>query len=86
MKKYKIIYADPPWSYRNKNTGGTMKSGAANKYSVMTVEQICAMPIANIADENSALFLWVTCPMQKEGMAVMDAWGYKYKTKYIGEK
>lgn len=86
MQKYNIIYADPPWSYRNKRTGGSMVSGAASKYPVMTLDDICALPIREIASKNSALFLWVTCPMQYEGMQVMTAWGYKYKTKIYWRK
>ena len=85
-KKYKIIYADPPWSYRNKKTGGSMKSGSIQKYNIMPLEEIKALPIRDIADKNSALFLWVTCPMQYEGMEVMTAWGYKYKTKIYWRK
>lgn len=86
MKKYQVIYADPPWSYTNKNTGGSMKSGASSKYPVMGLDDICSLPISGITDDNSVLFLWVTCPMQREGMVVMDAWGYKYKTKLYWRK
>ena len=86
IKKYKVIYADPPWDYRNKKTGGSMISGAASKYSTMTLGEICSLPVSDITDENSVLFLWVTCPMQDEGMQVMKAWGYKYKTKIYWRK
>lgn len=85
-KKYQLIYADPPWSYKNKNTGGSMKSGASAKYPTMSVEEICKLPIHEIADKNSVLFLWVTCPMMLEGVKVMEAWGYKYKTKIYWRK
>ena len=85
-KKYQIIYADPPWSYKNKRTGRDMKHGAASKYDTMPIEDICSLPIGEIADKNSALFLWVTCPMMREGLIVMDAWGYKYKTKLYWRK
>lgn len=85
-KKYQIILADPPWSYRNKKTGGSMISGSASKYETMSVEEICNLPIQKIAEKNSALFLWVTCPMMLEGVEVMKAWGYKYKTKIYWRK
>jgi len=84
--KYNIIYADPPWKYRNIKTGGSMKSGAASKYPIMSVDEISSLPIDKIASKNSALFLWVTCPMQYEGMQVMKTWGYKYKTKIYWRK
>lgn len=86
MKKYKLLYIDPPWSYRNKRTGGGMNSGSAQKYKTMSIEEICAMPIDKIADKNSALFLWVTCPLMQEGFKVINAWGYKYKTKIYWRK
>lgn len=86
MKKYQIIYVDPPYKYRNKNTGGSMRSGASSKYDVMSIDDICSLPIKDIVDKDSALFLWVTCPMQREGMMIMDAWGYQYKTKIYWRK
>jgi len=60
--KYKIIYADVPWCYRNKNTGGSMKSGAKSKYPVMTTGDICNLPINKIADKNSVLFFMGNMP------------------------
>ncbi len=86
MKKYQIIYADPPWSYRNKKTGGSMKSGALAKYPTMTVKEICELPVMDIADKNSVLFLWATVPLLPEALEVMKAWGYKYKTMLTWRK
>jgi N6-adenosine-specific RNA methylase IME4 len=83
---YKTIVADPPWQYRNKRTGGSMKSGAATKYPIMSLEEIKQLPVQKIAHKNSVLFLWVTCPMQYEGMEVMKAWGYRYVTKIYWRK
>lgn len=80
LKKYKIIYADPPWPYRNKRTGGSMNSGVLSKYGTLSTDAICALPIPSIADKNSALFLWATVPMIEEAFKVLSAWGYKYKT------
>lgn len=84
--KYNILYADPGWKYRNEKTGGSHKSGAAQKYTVMTVEEIAALPVKEIADKNSVLFLWGTVPMLPEAMQVMSAWGYKYKTTVFWHK
>jgi len=86
VKKYQIIYADPPWSYKNKRTGGTMQSGAANKYSTMSVGDICALPVSDISDRNSVLFLWATVPLLPEALEVMKAWGFKYKTMLTWRK
>lgn len=86
MKKYKVIYADPPWSYRNKKTGGSMTSGAINQYSTMPTADICKLPIKNIAHKDSVLFLWVTVPLIEDGFKVLSAWGYKYKTMLTWRK
>jgi len=48
-KKYNIIYADPPWSYKNKKTGGSFKSGSASKYPTMSLSEICSLPVRKIA-------------------------------------
>lgn len=75
-KKYNIIYADPPWSYKDKKC-----SGACEKhYTTMTIEDIKKLPVKNLADTDCTLFLWVTYPQLKEGLDLIDAWGFKYKT------
>jgi len=84
--KYNVIYADPPWSYSNKNTGGTNESGAQNKYDIMTNEDICNIPIPDIIEKDSVLFLWATVPLLPEAFVVMDAWGFKYKTMLTWRK
>jgi len=63
-----------------------MKSGSAYKYQTMSLKDICDLPINEIADKDSALFLWVTCPMMMEGIKVIEAWGFKYKTKIYWRK
>lgn len=75
-KKYQIIYADPPWSY-NKKVGMGM---ADDHYPTMTLQEICDLPVPQLADKNCALFLWVTFPMLREGLEVIKAWGFNYKT------
>ena len=84
MKLYKTILADPPWQYRNKNTGGSMKSGSAAKYSTMSLNEICAIKIP--ADRDCCLFLWATTPLLPEAFEVMKAWGFKYKTTIYWRK
>ncbi|HBV97753.1 MAG TPA: DNA methyltransferase [Desulfotomaculum sp.] len=84
--KYNVLYADPGWKYDNQRTGGSHKSGAAQKYTVMSVEEICRLPVPEISDRNAVLFLWATVPMLKEGLQVMQAWGFNYKTKITWRK
>ena len=76
MKKYQIIYADPPWSYNDQGCQGTM----ANHYSGMPIEDIKNLPINQITEENAILFLWTTFPMIQEGLEVIKSWGFTYKS------
>lgn len=78
-KKYKIIYADPPWQYRVYSKKGQGKS-AENHYHTMNIKDIMALPVDKIADKDCILFLWITFPCLKEGIEVMERWGFKYKT------
>lgn len=75
-KKYNIIYADPPWRYKNKNCNGYCEK----HYQTMQIEDICELPIKNISNKDCILFLWCTYPQIKEGLKLIDAWGFKYKT------
>lgn len=77
MKQYQIIYADPPWAYRNM---GNIQATANSHYSTMKNEDICNLPIGKIAAENSILFLWATFPKIQEALDVIKAWGFEYKT------
>ena len=79
-KKYRVIVADPPWQYRNKNTGGSMKSGSSAKYPTMSLEEICSLPIPTICERDCVLFLWGTTPLADYSFEVMKSWGFKYKT------
>ena len=75
-QKYSVIYADPPWSYRNKGT----RAAADRHYSTMSIEDIKSLPVADIAAENCVLFLWATFPMLSEALETIRAWGFDYKT------
>ncbi len=77
-KKYQIIYADPPWSYRDKALAGNR--GAGCKYPVQGNEWIENLPVSEIADEDCALFLWVTMPKLNECWKIIEKWGFDYKT------
>lgn len=76
MKKYSIIYADPPWSYRKQVGHGITK----DKYSVMSEDEICKLPVEALAGDNCVLFLWGTWPNISKALSVISAWGFQYKT------
>ena len=80
MKKYQIIYADPPWSYRVWSKNGNKRS-ACQHYQVMDKKTIQNLPIQKISDNNCVLFLWVTPPCLEEGLELIKKWGFIYKTK-----
>lgn len=75
-KRYSVIYADPPWSYRNKGT----RAAADNHYQTMSLLDIQVLPVQDIANDDCALFLWATFPMLREALETMEAWGFSYKT------
>ena len=83
MKKYQVIYADPAWEYNTKEclAKTSILNGELNThYSTMTLNDLKALDVKGIADKNCMLFLWVVSPMLKEGIDVMEAWGFKYAT------
>jgi len=77
-KKYEIIYADPPWKY--KDTASSGKRGASFKYDVQDHEWICSLPVKNITANDCVLFMWVTMPQLPNVFEVIKAWGFEYKT------
>jgi N6-adenosine-specific RNA methylase IME4 len=81
-KKYQIIYADPPWSYKSRMAfgKGAKKSSSEDYYETMAVDEICALPITEIAAKDCLLFIWVTLPKIFEAQKVINAWGFEFKT------
>ena len=83
MKKYKVIYADPPWQFGSKayqDGGRDMLKLEETQYSTMTIDQIKKLPVKEIADTDCACFLWCVDSFFKEGIELLEAWGFKYKT------
>ena len=76
-KKYNIIYADPPWSYQN---GGVPQGGVNAQYKTMKLQDIKDLPIDEISEDISVLFMWATFPQLQEALEVIKAWGFTYKT------
>lgn len=78
MKKYQIIYADPPWE--QSISGKRSKHQMATKlaYPTMTIEQLKSMPVADLAERGSHLWLWTTNQFLPAGFEVMKSWGFTY--------
>jgi len=94
MKKYQIIYADPPYSYafskptasKGGSRGDGYSGGVSYYYNTMSIEDIRQLPVNQLTGERAALFLWATNPLLPEALSVMRAWGFKYKTNIVWHK
>lgn len=85
--KYRVLYADPPWSYHDKADEGAIQAGGASRhYPMLTIAELCALPIAGICEPGAVLFLWVTSPLLFESAAVFTAWGFTYKASFVWDK
>lgn len=74
-KTYKTLLADPPWKY-----GKGWGWGAGEYYHLMSLKDICDLPVQNITDRNAHLYLWCPNGMLSQRLRVMEAWGFKFKT------
>ena len=79
IKKYDVIYADPPWTFKTFSNKGKNRS-PENHYDVMSLQDICNLPVNKISKDNSVLLMWVTDPLLDKAFKVIEAWGFKYKT------
>ena len=85
-QKYATIYADPPWRFQNRTGKVAPEHKRLNRYETMELEDIMALPVAQVAAEKSHLYLWVPNALLPDGLAVMKAWGFEYKGNIIWEK
>lgn len=83
-KKYKIIYADPPWQFKTYSKKGQTKATGSmlQHYNTMTLDELkqLGQVIQNITDKECILFIWVTYPTIKQAFELIDSWGFIYKT------
>lgn len=79
MSVYQVIYADPPWEFRNKKTGGSMKSGAQAKYPTMTLEQMKTLDVQSICAKDCVLVMWYVGSQPQEALDLVKAWGFTVK-------
>ena len=80
MKKYQIIYADPPWSYNDKMGNRVDLGSATGTYNTQGLDWIKNLKVSEISDKDCALFIWAVSPLLPEAFEVIEAWGFKYKT------
>jgi N6-adenosine-specific RNA methylase IME4 len=85
-RHYGTILADPPWQFANRTGKMAPEHKRLSRYSTLTLQEIKKIPVYLAAAEQSHLYLWVPNALLKEGMEVMEAWGFKYKTNIIWHK
>lgn len=83
LGRFPVIYADPPWCYEHSETESR---AIENQYPTMTLDAICALPVGEIATPDAILFLWTTSPKLEEGLRVVNAWGFTYRTCMVWDK
>ena len=85
-KKFKTIYADPPWQFSNRSGKIAPENKKLTRYGTMTLQEIKSLPVSDITDDEAHLYLWVPNALLPEGLEVMKEWGFTYKTNLIWEK
>ena len=85
-QKYGVVYADPPWQFQNRTGKVAPEHKRLMRYETMTLEDIKALPVQEIAGDKCHLYLWVPNALLPDGLAVLDAWGFEYKGNIVWEK
>ena len=83
--KYSVILADCPWAFKTHSDAGKDRSPEAH-YPTMSLEDIMDLPVGDLAESNSVLFMWATVPMLPEALATMSVWGFTYKSHFCWVK
>ena len=85
-RKYKTILADPPWQFQNRTGKVAPEHKRLNRYPTMRLNEIARLPVSEIAADKAHLYLWVPNALLPDGLSVMRAWGFEYKTNIVWEK
>ena len=85
-RRFATVMADPPWRFQNATGKVAPEHRRLNRYATMTLDDIKALPLPRIAAEPSHLYLWVPNALLPEGLAVMAAWGFRYKANVVWHK
>ncbi|MFN4221527.1 MAG: MT-A70 family methyltransferase, partial [Novosphingobium meiothermophilum] len=84
--RFATILADPPWQFQNRTGKVAPEHKRLNRYGTMTLDEICALPVGQIAAEPAHLYLWVPNALLPEGLQVMNAWGFRYISNIVWHK
>src|ERR1700683_3543909 len=78
--EFGTILADPPWRFSNRTGKVAPEHRRLRRYPTMTLDEICALPVSAHAADRSHLYLWVPNALLREGLQVLESWGFTYKT------
>jgi N6-adenosine-specific RNA methylase IME4 len=84
--KFGTVLADPPWRFQNRTGKVAPEHGRLSRYGTMSLEEIRALPVADISLEPAHLYLWVPNALLPEGLAVLESWGFQYKSNIVWHK
>jgi N6-adenosine-specific RNA methylase IME4 len=85
-RKFKTLLADPPWQFTNRTGKMAPEHRRLNRYQTLSLKEICEIPVHSAVDHPAHLYLWVPNALLPEGLEVMRAWGFLYKTNLIWHK
>lgn len=79
-QKFSAILADPPWAFRTFANKDVVPARGVQPYATMTIDDICTLPVADLAGKNCVLLMWTCWPVLQSSFRVLEAWGFTYKT------
>lgn len=85
-QKFRTILADPPWQFQNRTGKMAPEHKRLNRYGTMPLDEILSLPVRALADDPAHLYLWVPNALLPEGLKVMEAWGFQYKSNIVWHK
>jgi N6-adenosine-specific RNA methylase IME4 len=85
-EKFRTILADPPWQFQNRTGKVAPEHKRLNRYPTMTLDDICALPVAEVSQDTAHLYMWVPNALLPDGLKVMEAWGFQYKSNLVWHK
>jgi N6-adenosine-specific RNA methylase IME4 len=85
-RKFRTVLADPPWQFQNKTGKIAPEHRRLRRYATMTLDEICALPVASVVEEPAHLYLWVPNALLPDGIRVLTAWGFTYKSNVVWHK
>jgi N6-adenosine-specific RNA methylase IME4 len=85
-RKFKTVLADPPWQFQNRTGKVAPEHRRLNRYPTMTLDDICDLPVSEVVEDTAHLYMWVPNALLPEGLRVMEAWGFQYKSNLVWHK